>query len=68
MKSYDQIEQLVVNTMKENGYELNAFGKLSMTEELFETQSNGESITQQLDYIVNQAIPDGLRNDYFSKI
>lgn len=60
-----QIEILVLEKADKYVFELNEFGIRNIVFECFEYQEEGREVENQLDYIFEEAIPDGSRNEYF---
>lgn len=65
IRTMDELEKLILSAMKIKGYKINDFGLISMIDELMYQQENGIDAIDQLEYIVNESIPEGLRKEYF---
>ncbi|SDK23620.1 hypothetical protein SAMN05192566_0746 [Methylophilus rhizosphaerae] len=65
--NYDEIGVIVNEALAKANLEVNVFGFVSIVEECLYYQEQGREVHAQLDYIIEQAIPDGCRDEYFDK-
>lgn len=67
MKQYDknEVSNLVDEELAKAKIKVNDSGRDEIIDELLHYQQEGRPVSDQLDYIINEAIPDGSRDEYF---
>lgn len=70
MKQYDKYEvsNLVDEELAKAKIKVNESGRDEIIDELLHYQQEGRPVSDQLDYIINEAIPNGSRTEYFKGV
>lgn len=64
--TYTEIKEMVKAELEKENLELNDFGFISIVEECeFYQNEENRPVESQLDYILKEAIPSGIRSEYF---